>query len=192
MFSSNDIDICFWSVKSYEGTESTGHCDIQGCDVSKLEGKHVLFVEDIIDTGLTMKRYYCVICIDKLLTFQLMINLSLLHIACSNTWTIRSNQLPYVLHRWLRNERTKLLDSKQIMLVSLFLTCLWWDTASISTRFIVTWSTWQLSTRLDISDLETMSIKKAHWWICTLEYLVETVIYFPSFILPVIVRSAPV
>jgi hypoxanthine phosphoribosyltransferase len=41
-------------VKSYEGTESTGHVQITGCDVTKLVGKHVLFIEDIIDTGLTM------------------------------------------------------------------------------------------------------------------------------------------
>jgi phosphoribosylpyrophosphate synthetase len=45
-------------VKSYEGTESTGKVQISGCDVSKLSGKHVLFVEDIIDTGLTMSRYH--------------------------------------------------------------------------------------------------------------------------------------
>jgi hypoxanthine phosphoribosyltransferase len=44
----------FVRVKSYEGTESTGKVDIQGVDVSQLAGKHVLFVEDIIDTGLTM------------------------------------------------------------------------------------------------------------------------------------------
>ncbi len=47
----------FVRVKSYEGTESTGKVQITGCDVSKLAGKHVLFVEDIIDTGLTMSRY---------------------------------------------------------------------------------------------------------------------------------------
>ncbi len=45
------------SVQSYEGTESTGNVQISGCDVSKLAGKHVLFVEDIIDTGLTMTRF---------------------------------------------------------------------------------------------------------------------------------------
>jgi len=44
----------FIRVQSYEGTESTGKVQITGCDVSKLTGKHVLFVEDIIDTGLTM------------------------------------------------------------------------------------------------------------------------------------------
>lgn len=43
-------------MKSYDGMESTGKVTITGCDLSKLEGKHVLFVEDIIDTGLTMSR----------------------------------------------------------------------------------------------------------------------------------------
>lgn len=46
----------FIRVKSYEGTSSTGSVTISGCDVSKLTGKHVLFVEDIIDTGLTMTK----------------------------------------------------------------------------------------------------------------------------------------
>lgn len=44
----------FVRVKSYEGMESTGKVEITGCDVEKLHNKHVLFVEDIIDTGLTM------------------------------------------------------------------------------------------------------------------------------------------
>ncbi len=46
----------FIRVKSYEGTESTGNVKISGCDVTKLKGKHVLVVEDIIDTGTTMAR----------------------------------------------------------------------------------------------------------------------------------------
>ena len=29
---------------------------ITGCDLSKLSGKHVIFVDDIIDTGLTMTK----------------------------------------------------------------------------------------------------------------------------------------
>jgi hypoxanthine phosphoribosyltransferase len=45
-----------YRVKSYEGTSSTGNVKIDNCDVSSLAGKHVLFVEDIIDTGLTMSR----------------------------------------------------------------------------------------------------------------------------------------
>eukprot|EP00128_Syssomonas_multiformis_P007751 Colp12_sorted_trinity150504_noHs@10618 len=46
----------FIRVKSYEGTSSTGNVKIDNIDVSSLAGKHVLFVEDIIDTGLTMSR----------------------------------------------------------------------------------------------------------------------------------------
>ena len=46
----------FVRVKSYEGTESSGKVQITGCDLSKLTGKHLLFVEDIIDTGLTMSK----------------------------------------------------------------------------------------------------------------------------------------
>lgn len=46
----------FIRVKSYSGTVSTGNVQITGCDVTKLAGKHVLLVEDIIDTGLTMSR----------------------------------------------------------------------------------------------------------------------------------------
>jgi hypoxanthine phosphoribosyltransferase len=48
--------IDFVRVKSYEGTESTGKVKISGCDASKWRNKHVIFVEDIIDTGLTMSR----------------------------------------------------------------------------------------------------------------------------------------
>lgn len=44
----------FIRVKSYAGTESTGKVKISGMDVQTLKGKHVVFVEDIIDTGLTM------------------------------------------------------------------------------------------------------------------------------------------
>jgi len=45
-----------YRVKSYEGTDSTGEVAITGCELSALRGKHVLFVEDIIDTGLTMSK----------------------------------------------------------------------------------------------------------------------------------------
>ena len=48
--------IDFIRVKSYEGTESSGKVHIHGCDMTKLRGKHVIFIEDIIDTGLTMTR----------------------------------------------------------------------------------------------------------------------------------------
>lgn len=44
----------FIKVKSYEGVNSTGSVQITGGDLAALEGKNVLVVEDIIDTGLTM------------------------------------------------------------------------------------------------------------------------------------------
>ena len=42
------------TVKSYEGTESSGTVQISGVDLASLRGKHIILVEDIIDTGLTM------------------------------------------------------------------------------------------------------------------------------------------
>eukprot|EP01031_Cornospumella_fuschlensis_P037966 gene37966-46124_t len=42
-------------VKSYDGTSSTGKVQISGIhDIRALQDKHVVIVEDIIDTGLTM------------------------------------------------------------------------------------------------------------------------------------------
>ena len=54
----------FIRVKSYDGTQSTGSVQITGCDLSKLSGRHIIFVEDIIDTGLTMSRYDKLVCRD--------------------------------------------------------------------------------------------------------------------------------
>jgi hypoxanthine phosphoribosyltransferase len=48
----------FIRVSSYSGTTSTGEVRITGCDLEKLKGKHVLFIEDIIDTGLTMTKIF--------------------------------------------------------------------------------------------------------------------------------------
>jgi len=45
----------FIRAKSYEGTESTGEVKITG-DIGDLNGKHVIIVEDIIDTGLTIQK----------------------------------------------------------------------------------------------------------------------------------------
>src|SRR5512138_3441443 len=49
------VQIDFIGISSYQGTRSTGVVQITS-DLSRpIEGKHVLLVEDIVDTGLTMK-----------------------------------------------------------------------------------------------------------------------------------------
>lgn len=42
-------------VKSYAGMESTGTVTISGIDLKTLAGRDVIVLEDIVDTGLTMK-----------------------------------------------------------------------------------------------------------------------------------------
>lgn len=46
----------FIRVKSYQGTQSSGHVEISGVELEKLCGKEVVLVEDIIDTGKTMAK----------------------------------------------------------------------------------------------------------------------------------------
>jgi len=47
----------FIRVSSYEGTESTGKVKIGGgIDLESLKGKHVILVEDIVDTGTTLSH----------------------------------------------------------------------------------------------------------------------------------------
>lgn len=48
----------FIRARSYEGTESSGKVNVQGMDVVDLKGKHVIIIEDIVDTGLTLTRLY--------------------------------------------------------------------------------------------------------------------------------------
>ena len=45
----------FITISSYEGTESTGEIELRTDLRDSIEGKDVLIVEDIIDTGLSMK-----------------------------------------------------------------------------------------------------------------------------------------
>ena len=50
-------EIQFIKVSSYEGTSSTGTVSkLIGIDERKLKGRHVIILEDIIDTGITMKN----------------------------------------------------------------------------------------------------------------------------------------
>ena len=45
-------------LKSYSGMENTGRVQIMADDLSTLQGKHVLVVEDIVDTGRSLS-YFC-------------------------------------------------------------------------------------------------------------------------------------
>lgn len=49
-----DVRIEFLGVSSYEGTESTGEVRITHDLRTSVDGTHVLIVEDIVDTGLTL------------------------------------------------------------------------------------------------------------------------------------------
>lgn len=46
----------FMAVSSYSGTESTGQLKIQKDLSVNIEGRHVVILEDILDTGLTLSR----------------------------------------------------------------------------------------------------------------------------------------
>ena len=49
------LTVDFISISSYEGTRSTGVVQITGDLTRSIEGQDVLVVEDIVDTGLTMR-----------------------------------------------------------------------------------------------------------------------------------------
>ncbi|MDA9951475.1 hypoxanthine phosphoribosyltransferase [Oligoflexaceae bacterium] len=49
------IHMEFVGVSSYKGTESTGHVRITHDLDATIKGRHVLLIEDIIDTGLTIE-----------------------------------------------------------------------------------------------------------------------------------------
>jgi hypoxanthine phosphoribosyltransferase len=50
-----DVRIEFLGVSSYHGTQSTGQVRITHDLRTSIEGQHVLVVEDIVDTGLTLE-----------------------------------------------------------------------------------------------------------------------------------------
>jgi hypoxanthine phosphoribosyltransferase len=56
-----EIDCRFIKIKSYHGMESSGAVSIDNPDALMVEGAHLLIIEDIIDTGLTMEKFLEVI-----------------------------------------------------------------------------------------------------------------------------------
>ncbi|CAN5398984.1 hypoxanthine phosphoribosyltransferase [soil metagenome] len=52
-----DAEICFIKLASYKGTSSTGNVITSiGLD-EPLQGRHVIIIEDIVDTGTTMHKF---------------------------------------------------------------------------------------------------------------------------------------
>lgn len=51
----NDVLFEFIQIESYSGEQSTGKIKLKQDLTGKIEGKNVIIVEDIIDTGLTMR-----------------------------------------------------------------------------------------------------------------------------------------
>lgn len=46
----------FIRAKSYEGTQSSGEVKISGASPEDFTGRHIILVEDIVDTGATMHK----------------------------------------------------------------------------------------------------------------------------------------
>ena len=53
-----DCTVGFVKASSYEGMETSGKVAFQAMDGLTIEGRHVIVVEDIIDTGNTLKALY--------------------------------------------------------------------------------------------------------------------------------------
>ena len=54
---SDKMDIDFIRLSSYSGTESTGNVEMLMGELEKFKGRHLLVVEDIVDTGNTLSFF---------------------------------------------------------------------------------------------------------------------------------------
>jgi len=50
------LQIDGWSVSSYHGTKSTGEIQFRQTQLADVKGRHVLLLDDILDSGLTLHR----------------------------------------------------------------------------------------------------------------------------------------
>lgn len=58
-------EITFVKVSSYKGTATTGRVDEVIGLTTSLKDKHVVIVEDIVDTGITMEKLFTLISVEK-------------------------------------------------------------------------------------------------------------------------------
>jgi hypoxanthine phosphoribosyltransferase len=65
-----NVELGFLGVSSYSGTESTGAVRITHDLRTSIEGRHVLVVEDIVDTGLTLEYLYQTLSVRKAKTLK--------------------------------------------------------------------------------------------------------------------------
>ena len=51
----NSVEFEFIQVESYQGTESTGKIKLKQDLIDKIEGRNIMIIEDIVDTGRTLE-----------------------------------------------------------------------------------------------------------------------------------------
>ena len=53
----HDMEVEFVRISSYRGKESSGSVEMLPVDADKFKNRHILIIEDIVDTGLTSVSY---------------------------------------------------------------------------------------------------------------------------------------
>lgn len=52
------LQVDCWSVSSYHGTKSSGQVNFRQTQLADVRGRHVLILDDILDTGVTLRAIY--------------------------------------------------------------------------------------------------------------------------------------